>query len=81
MARLSAFGFRLWARLTRSGPTSFPVHCEWCSMYRPGLEPRVTGWSSVEHNSGICPECKLRVMTEAALDDTGTRGHGDAVQS
>ena len=52
---------------------SYPVLCSWCELYRPGLEPNVTNWTTVPRSSGICPECKLRALAEAGLDDQPQR--------
>ena len=45
-----------------------PITCSWCATYRPGQDARVVG-ASATGGHGICEECKLLFMAEAAAGE------------
>lgn len=63
---------RLWARLAawwrKRHPWLYAIECPWCRLYDPRRDPEIVGWATKPGSSGICPECKLRMLAEAAAD-------------
>ena len=50
----------------------YPVYCSWC-LKKKGKKT-VVNWSTVEHSSSICKECKEEMFRElAVLHVTGPR--------